>query len=184
MLVFPVLSHAETSAPYSILDGETVVPPGRYVAWRVPADTNPSQAGVLAGELRSKDGSGGKFAVAVLTASDFASWRKGYRAYPIYAARQVSQVEVRARLPRPDVYYLVVSNPLMPPHASTIRGSLSLFWVPASDAVASTAPVSHGSVRRDLISFGVVSLLALALALWSILDARRETAMTVEKRAA
>ena len=31
----------------AILDGEAVVPAGSYLAWRVPGDENPGQAGVL-----------------------------------------------------------------------------------------------------------------------------------------
>jgi len=190
MLLADSVSAAPVSPPpssppsRSILDGEAVVPAGSYVAWRVPADENPGQAGVLVGSLAARGGSRDPFAVAVLTESDYDSWKKGYRADPIYTARQVAKVELRARLPRPEVYYVVVSNPLPPPHASTIHGRLRLFWVPTTTAVVSTAPAPHAEIRRDLVSFGVVLLLAFALAMWSIYEGRMAVRPVAEKRAA
>jgi hypothetical protein len=184
LLAFPLTAQAAT---LSLLDGETVVPAGSYVAWRVPADENPAQSGVVVGELHSKAGSKDKFAVAVLSESDFVSWQKGYRAYPVYMARQVARVELHTRLPRADVYYVVVSNPHPAPHASTIRGTIRLMWVPATNAMVSATPAAHQTLRRDLVSFGVVLALALALALWSIVEGRHrgaEAVAVMEKRAA
>jgi len=181
-------AHAAPAATLSLLDGETVVPAGSYVAWRVPAAEAPGQSGVLVGKLSAQGGAQSRFAVAVLSESDFASWKKGYRAYPLYSARRVAHIELRTRLPRPDVYYVVVSNTLSPPHASTIHGTLRLFWVPASNAVASAAGAlaPRDAVRRDLFSLGLVLLLAGALALWSIHEARGEKAAlpVAEERAA
>jgi hypothetical protein len=166
------------------LDGETVVPAGSYVAWRVPADANPAQAGVLTGELRARAGAKDGFAVAVLSESDFTSWKKGYRAYPIYLARHVDHVELNARLPKPDVYYVVISNPLDVPHESTIRGTLRLSWLSMTNAVASATPPSgSNAVQHDMISFGLVLLLAVALATWSIHEERAK-AVALPKRAA
>src|SRR5262249_48607848 len=159
-----------------ILDGEAVVPGGSYVAWRVPADQ--AASGVLVGELASV-GAKNRFAVAVLTESDYVSWRKGYLATPLYTARQVDHVELNARLPKPDVYYVFVSNPQAVPNANTIRGTLSLRTAAASNAVASTASAPSHAVRRDLISFGVVLILAFALATWSIYEERKTQAVAV-----
>src|SRR5262245_31348355 len=174
-------SLAASSSPPAILDGEAVVPAGSYMAWRVAADEGPAQASVLVGSLQA-DKARDRFAVAVLSESDFASWKKGYHAHPVYLARQVGRVEMRARLPRPDVYYVVVSNPQAPPGTCTVRGALRLVRVPATNAVAGATP-SADAVRRDLFSFSCVLVLALGLALWSIYDHRAEVEAT-EKRAA
>jgi hypothetical protein len=168
-----------SSAP--ILDGPAIVPAGSYMAWRVPADEGPAQACVLLGSLQAGKARD-RFVVAVLAQSDFTSWKKGYRANPVYLARQSGRVEVRARLPRPDVYYVVVSNPQSPPGTCTVRGTLRLVRVPATNAVAGATP-SPGVMRRDLVSFSCVVVLALGLALWSIYDHRAEVE-TAEKRAA
>jgi hypothetical protein len=184
LLTSPLTARAATPATLSLLDGETVVPAGSYVAWRVPGNENPTQTGMVVGELRSKAGARDRFAVAVLSEYDFVSWQKGYRAYPVYVARQVAQVELRTRLPRADVYYVVVSNPLPATHPSTIRGTIRLMWTPATHAVASAAPASSAATRRDLVSFGLVVLLAGALALWSIHEGRDARTLGAEKRAA
>jgi hypothetical protein len=135
---------------------------------------------MLIGELQSKEGSHDRFAVAVLTESDFASWKKGYLAHPLYTARQVAHVDLRTLLPRPDVYYVVVSNPPSALHASAIRGTLELRWAPATNTLASAAPASGNPVRRNLISLAAVMLLASALALWSIYEGRKAEAVAVE----
>jgi len=175
------VATATAPIPPAILDGEAIVPAGSYMAWRVPADEAPGQACVLLGSLQAEKARD-RFAVAVLSESDFASWKKGYHAHPVYLARQVGRVEMRARLPKPDVYYVVVSNPQSPPGTCTVRGALRLVRVPASNAVAGAAP-SPESVRRDLFSFSCVLVLALGLALWSIYDHRAEVE-AAEKRAA
>jgi len=180
ILDIPAASATPAVSP-AILDGEAVVPAGSYMAWRVPADEAPGQACVLLGSLQAEKARD-RFAVAVLSESDFASWKKGYHAHPVYLARQAGRVEMRARLPKPDVYYVVVSNPQPPPGICTVRGALRLVRVPASNAVASAAP-SPESVRRDLFSFSCVLVLALGLALWSIYDHRAEVE-AAEKRAA
>jgi len=175
------VASATPLATPAILDGEALVPAGSYMAWRVPADEGPAQASVLIGSLQAAKARD-RFAVAVLGESDFASWKKGYRAHPVYLAREAGHVEMRARLPKPDVYYVVVSNPQSPPGTCTVRGTLRLVRVPATNAVVGTTP-SRDAMRRDLFSFSCVLMLGLGLALWSIHDHRAEV-VAQEKRAA
>jgi len=174
-------ASAATLPLAAILNGEAVVPAGSYVAWRVPVDEPSAQATVVVGALQAVNARD-RFAVAVLSESDFASWKKGYRAHPVYLAREVGRVEIRARLPKPDVYYVVISNPQSPPGTCTVRGVLRLVRVPATNAVAG-ATSSRADVQRDLFSFSCVLVLALGLALWSIYDHRAEVE-AAEKRAA
>jgi hypothetical protein len=175
------VASATPLATPAILEGEAVVPAGSYRAWRVPADAAPAQASVLIGSLQAANARD-RFAMAVLGESDFASWKKGYRAHPVYLAREVGRVEMRARLPKPDVYYVVVSNSQSPPGTCKVRGTLRLVRVPATHAVAGTTP-ARDAMRRDLFSFSCVLVLGLGLALWSIHDHRAEVEAQ-EKRAA
>ena len=168
-----------------VFHGETVVPAGGYVAWRVDAGAAVFANGaVLVGQVGSKGARRGPFSLAVLDDEDFQSWRAGYRPDPYYTARSTQQVELHTRLPRSGTYYVVISNPARGTGARAVSGSLQILRAPTSATVASGSVSGRTDANRDLLSFGVVLALAVVLALWSIHDARGREPMEPEKRAA
>lgn len=174
LLISVSTAGAEPVAPpsrtLSILKGPTQVPPRSYAAWRVSTEDRRGGSSVVVGRLRAEGGRDDRVALAVLTEADFAGWRRGYAAAPLYLSGEVASANVRARLPRPGVYYVVISNLFSATAPKTVNGTLDLVWSPASasqaEASASVAP--RDVYRRDFLSFCAVLVLAGILALWSI----------------
>ena len=178
LLISASTAGAEPAAPPSrtlpILKGPTHVPPRSYSAWRVSTEDRKGGSSLVVGRLRAEGGRDDRVALAVLTEADFAGWRRGYAAAPLYLSGEVASANVRARLPRPGVYYVVISNLFSATAPKTVNGTLDLVWSPApapasapeAEASASVAP--RDVYRRDFLSFCAVLVLAGILALWSI----------------
>jgi hypothetical protein len=81
---------------------------------------------------------------------------------------EVTRADVRVSLPRPGVYYVVISNLFSAGAPKTVNGSLDLVWSPGPSVTAPVSAVTREDYRRDLLSFGAVLVLAGILALWSI----------------
>jgi hypothetical protein len=176
LLISASTAAAEPAAPpsrtLSILKGPTHVPPRSYSAWRVSTEDRKGGSSLVVGRLRAEGGRDDRVALAVLTEADFAGWRRGYAAAPLYLSGEVASANVRAPLPRPGVYYVVISNLFSATAPKTVNGTLDLVWSPApasaSEAGASASLAPRDVYRRDLLSFCAVLVLAGILALWSI----------------
>lgn len=168
-----------------ILKGSTVVPAASYAAWRISAEEHTDGASQVVGSLSTSGGRNGRVAVAILSEADFAGWRRGYAAAPLYVSGEVNRADVRARLPRPGVYYVVISNLFSASAPKTVNGTLDLVWTPGAPSDAAPASsVSRENYRRDLVSFCAVLVLAGILALWSIQRPPVAEPVPVEKKSA
>ena len=168
----------------SIVDGRAVVPAHSYVAWRVFSEARRGGDPVIVGRLQAEGAGRPRVAIAVLTEADFTSWKRGYSTTPIYLSGEVVRADVRARLPGPGVYYVVASNLFSARAPKTIRGTLTLSWVPSSGIGVAPAAPSSADYRRDLLSFCAVLILAGVLALWSIQGRRSTEEIPVDEKVA
>jgi len=169
-----------------ILKGSTVVPAASYAAWRISADERTDGTSEVVGAVTTSGGRNSRVAVAILNEADFAGWRRGYAAAPLYVSGEVRRAVVRARLPRPGVYYVVISNLFSAGTSKTVNGTLDLVWTPGvpSDAAPAASVGRRENYRRDLFSFCAVLVLAGILALWSIQRPPAAEPIPVERKSA
>jgi len=167
-LAFGAVTSALGSRTLSLLKGSTVVPAQSYSAWRISTEERKDGNSQVVGRLSAQGGRNGRVAVAVLTEADFQRWRRGYSTTPLFVSGEVVRADVRVSLPRPGVYYVVISNLFSAGAPKTVKGSLDLVWSPGPSVTMPVSAVSREDYRRDLLSFCAVLVLAGLLALWSI----------------